>query len=508
MRRTGLAVVVSGIWLIGALAAVAVVACLGVGSLQLIDAAVPLLAAAGLTALLARRAERIASAELAALAKAAGVGEDFGDDRLTLTAVIGGLVGRMARMQPFRPAFLALERPALLIDGAGAVLAATAGCRGILGEKPELSLAALFGPEFTLPEPGGPAKLATVGGVRVNVHRQPLAGDLSLLELVPAGQVVADDDLDAFAEALASGRTSFRFDAAAAAKAPALAALNAALAEVDAIGTGMADLLEGRPVDAGFLAANAGLAPGFRQLHDAVLGLCAELDAEREARGLYEEKLQAIGWVIDGYRATAERVGELTGSARAEVELAGAALARLAAEAEAARQVEAASGGLAGRAVGVLDRTADVMGEMDRMATALESFVSTIEDISFRTNLLALNAAVEAARAGESGAGFAVVAEEVRTLARTSQQTTTDIRALVAGARDRSAGGVGEASQLKKILAELDTNLRNLSDAAEKIAADVEAGGRALVRATSDLDAAEGQAQRAMSLPRRAARAA
>jgi methyl-accepting chemotaxis protein len=508
MRRTGLTVVVSGIWLIGALAAVAVVGCLGAGPLQLIDAAVPLLVAVGLTAFLARRAERTASAELAALAEAAGVAEDFGDDRLTLTAVIGALVGRMARMQPFKPAFLALERPALVIDGAGAALAATAGCRRMLGGDGEPSLAALFGPSFTPPEPGGPAKLATVGGVRVNVRRQPLAGNLSLVELVPAGQFVADDDLDAFAEALASDRTSFRFDPAAAAEAPALAALNAALAECDKIGTAMADLLDGRPVDPGFLSANGGLAPGFRQLHDAVLGLGAELDAERDARDSYEEKLQAIGRVIDGYHAAAERVGELAGSARGEVELAGAALTRLAAEAAAARQLEAASSGLAGQAVGVLGRTADVIGEMDRMATALERFVSTIEDISFRTNLLALNAAVEAARAGESGAGFAVVAEEVRTLARSSQQTTTEIRALVAGARDRSAGGVGEAGQLKKILAALDANLRNLSDAAEKIAADVEAGGRALARATSDLDAVDGQAQRALSLPRRGARAA
>jgi methyl-accepting chemotaxis protein len=507
MRRTGLTMVVSGTWLICALAALAVIALRGAGPLEIADATALLVIAAGVTAFLARRAERTAAAELAALAEAAGVAGDFGDDRLTLTAVIGALVGRMARMQPLKAAFLALDRPALVIDGAGAVIAATAGCRRLApGAQP--TLAALFGPSFALPDAGGPARLATLAGLRIHVRRQPLAGELSLLELTPAGQFVADDDLDAFAEVLASGRLGFRFDPAAVDRTGALAALNAALAHFDAVGTALADLLDGRPVDAGFLAANTGLAPGFRQIHDAVLGLCADLDEERDARLFYEEKLQAIGRVIDGYRAAAERVGELTGAARGELELAGSALSRVTAEAHAARQVEAASSGLAGEALGVLGRTTDVIGEMDRMAAALERFVTTIEDISFRTNLLALNAAVEAARAGESGAGFAVVAEEVRTLARTSQQTTTEIRALVAGARDRSAGGVGEAAQLKKILAGLDANLRNLSDAAEKIAADVEAGGQALTRATSDLDAVDGEARRTLTLPRRGMKAA
>jgi methyl-accepting chemotaxis protein len=509
MRRTSLVMFVSGIWLWTALAALAVLDLRGPGLLELVDALALLAVAGGATVVLALRAERTAAAELAALAEAAGVSDESSDQGLTLAAVIGALVARMERMRPLKAAFLELDQPALVVDEADRIIATSAGCRRLApGAGEGQGIDSLFGPAFDPPGQDKAPRLATIGGEHFRVQRRPACAGYSLLELSSAGQLVADDDLGAFAEALASGRLAFRFDPDAARESEALAALNAAMELFDDVGRALADLTDGRPVDPDFLVANAGLAPSFRPLHDAVLAVCAERDDEHEARLFYEEKLSAIGRVIDGYRAAAERVGDLTGTVRSELQLANEALARVRADARAARQVEAASSGLAGKAVGVVGRTADAIGEMDEMATALDGFVTTIEDISFRTNLLALNAAVEAARAGESGAGFAVVAEEVRALARASQQTTHDIRVLVAGARDRSAGGMGEAELLQKILADLEANLRNLSNEAEKIAGGVEEGGRALVRAASDLDAVDGQVQRSLALPRRGGKVA
>ncbi|NOI68521.1 methyl-accepting chemotaxis protein [Vibrio sp. 99-8-1] len=109
---------------------------------------------------------------------------------------------------------------------------------------------------------------------------------------------------------------------------------------------------------------------------------------------------------------------------------------------------------------GNIQKAALVVEELAKASESIDSITDVIKNISEQTNLLALNAAIEAARAGEQGRGFAVVADEVRTLAQRTQESIHEIEETVEKLRLGTVEAV-DAMELSRKHAEQGVDLAN-----------------------------------------------
>lgn len=483
MRRTQIALGASGLWL--AAGGVAVVGFYWLGPNGVAFGIALLAFALALTGsgLIGNWADRKAARELLALARTVGAGlPERAGDPVSLERIVGALAHRLDRASQIRSAYGHSGHLGLVATLGGEILAVSQGLNDLVPQaRVGANIDVIFGAGQWYEGGGSAAETALeLAGKRYLASRRWLGAARMLIELNLDGQVLADADLDAFVDAIWDGRTAFRFDPGAVARAPQLERLNGCLEIFDSGMKAMERLAAGDPIEARILASNAGFGPSMRVLHDAVWDLAADRDAELEACEALEEKIGRVGEAIERYRAQTSELMALANEARAGAGRAGRALEAGRTMAKTATENGQRAHTLANDAAAAARRTLLAVASVDAASGEIDRMVAAIEDVSFRTSLLALDGVVEASRVGDRGAGFAELADEVRLLADATTRGAREVRAMVARSRAQVGAGSSEAGQLQKIVTGLAVNLLNLSDETAMIAGALEEGEGAL----------------------------
>ncbi len=277
-------------------------------------------------------------------------------------------------------------------------------------------------------------------------------------------QLLALLDQNKFDEAKAANLASLR---------PAYIAYQAALSETlelnlrDALAsTADADRLAERVSTVNLVLSVAVILGGAAFSAVLVAGLSRQLSAVAEA---LDQSATQIAAAAGQVAASSQSLAEGASEQAASLEETGSSLEELssmtknnAVSAEKANSLAKAARTATERGATDMQAMSAAMDAIKVSSDEIAKINKTIDEIAFQTNILALNAAVEAARAGEAGAGFAVVAEEVRNLAQRSAHAARETAQKIEDSIQKSVRGVTLSTQVASGLGEIVTQIRNV----------------------------------------------
>lgn len=163
--------------------------------------------------------------------------------------------------------------------------------------------------------------------------------------------------------------------------------------------------------------------------------------------------------------ATAQSMSQAASEQAASVEETSASMEQMSASISQNTENARITDGMASKASGEAGEGGQAVKETVRAMKTIADKIGIVDDIAYQTNLLALNAAIEAARAGEHGRGFAVVADEVRSLASRTARAADDIRHMVEGLQNETQQAV---SFMEEGVHNVDDSLRLAEDASSE----------------------------------------
>ena len=230
------------------------------------------------------------------------------------------------------------------------------------------------------------------------------------------------------------------------------------------------------------------LLQALRQMSVNLQAMVGDIGMSVEAMNLATQRMAVANAELSD-RTSAQAAGlEETAASLEEVSSAVELNADRSAEAD---RIALAAAGEAARSGEVFARVGTTMGQIHASSSKIAAITKVIDGIAFQTNILALNASVEAARAGEHGAGFAVVAEEVRSLAQRSAAAAKDIEALISEASSTVDSGNTLVGELSGTMERLLGSVRQVPEVVGQIASaskEQSAGIAQINKAVSDMD--------------------